>query len=205
MESCDSHELHRVESAPKLKCLCSLTRTLSWKRRHELRLEQAHSMWKENQPQGGTTTCQGIHSKIFHCNFFAAIGGDTEGSYIFKGCFWKRLYARDVQAQNHLHVYSACVGGFSHLSSQRRCELGKPRLFVTTLNVSHQVVGSSSDQVQKILGSSTIETNQNAESGHPVIRATTIYEQGNLRQTRGRRNIHFNASEQSLSMMCKPD
>ena len=39
-------------------------------------------------------------------------------------------------------------------------------------------------------------------SGHPVIPATTTFEQGNLK-TGGRENIHRTAGEQSSSMTCK--
>ena len=111
--------------------------------------------------------------------------------------------------------------GSPNVQSQRRSELPKrPKLFVTSLDDADQGIGSSSYQVPKRLGHSSTGTNQTIQKGTriaklhilwkhtprlapPVILGTPILEQGNLRQKAGESNIHFNAGDQSLSMICK--
>ena len=38
-------------------------------------------------------------------NFYAAIGGDTEESFVCERCYWKRLYARGVPLHDRLHGF----------------------------------------------------------------------------------------------------
>ena len=42
-----------------------------------------------------------------------------------------------------------------------------------------------------------------SRSGHPVIPATRIFEQGTLRSGGGKENIHFKANEEFVSTICK--
>ena len=49
----------------------------------------------------------------------------------------------------------------------------------------------------------TLQICQKKKTGHPVVLGTTIVEQETLKQIEGNVNIHFNATTETISMICK--
>ena len=144
--------------------------------------------WLDYQKYSGTTTSAGIKKlKVLRLHiprqtrrfFDAAVDEDTDDSFINKRCHWKRLYARDVLPQNHLHGHDERVGGFCQCSSQRRSEL-QERHSYSRLRWTIQGLGSSSDQCQKSLGSLTSGTHRTKQK-----ETGTTLEKVNLRQKGG--------------------
>ena len=123
---------------------------------------------------------------------------------------WKRVHARDVLPPHRFYGYDQRVGARRIEATSQTSRT--PRSYVTTQHVSSQDITSSSVQVQKVDEKNRKEAGTEkalqilevySGSGHTVIPATTIFEQGNLKTMGGKDNIHFNASEWSTCMTSK--